>query len=114
MAQGYQTLRYIARNVHGALKGNLRCSCRPGFHTLVLFYFAVSYGANWPPMLYCGFVASVSVLSAFVGVAAGTKLQPVPSGWDNPTKLSMNIYVPEKLAEKPPVILVVGLFHIRR
>ncbi len=37
------------------------------------------------------------------------KLEPVPSFGDNPTKLSMNIYVPDKLAANPPVIIAVSI-----
>ncbi|KAK3361439.1 Alpha/Beta hydrolase protein [Lasiosphaeria ovina] len=39
-------------------------------------------------------------------LALGAKLTQVTSGWENPTKLSFYIYVPDKLAEKPPVIIV--------
>ncbi|KAK3381054.1 Alpha/Beta hydrolase protein [Podospora didyma] len=39
-------------------------------------------------------------------LALAAKLTQVPSGWDNPTKLAFYIYVPDKLAAKPPVIMV--------
>jgi hypothetical protein len=50
----------------------------------------------------------IVILSASVCVRAAS-LQPVTSWGDNPTKLSMSIYVPDKLAAKPPIIIVVSI-----
>ncbi|CAK7198487.1 hypothetical protein SEUCBS139899_001148 [Sporothrix eucalyptigena] len=47
----------------------------------------------------------VSLLAAATLTQAAS-LQPVANFGDNPTKLQMNIYVPDKLAAKPPVIIV--------
>jgi acetylxylan esterase len=52
--------------------------------------------------IICALVLSLAV----IGETA--MLQPVTFFGDNPTKLSMNIYVPDKLASKPPVIIVVS------
>ncbi|KAK3318048.1 feruloyl esterase B [Apodospora peruviana] len=41
---------------------------------------------------------------ASLGLAA--RLVQVTSGWDNPTSLDFFIYVPDKLASKPPAIIV--------
>ncbi len=49
-----------------------------------------------------------AVFLALAGIGGAAKLEPVASFGDNPTKLSMNIYVPDKLASKPPVIIVVS------
>jgi len=54
-------------------------------------------------------VPSLGTVFGVVSAVLGAQLQPVPSGWDNPTKLSMNIYIPDKLATNPPVIIVVRI-----
>lgn len=49
-------------------------------------------------------------------LSLAAKLTQVTSGWENPTKLSFYIYVPDKLAAKPPVIIVVCIhssLHLR-
>jgi len=46
-------------------------------------------------------------LASLVPVHAA-KLTQVTSGWENPTKLGFYIYVPDKLATKPPIIVVVN------
>jgi len=47
-------------------------------------------------------------LAAFAGLAWGASLKPVTSFGANPTSLQMYLYVPDKLAEKPPVIVAVS------
>jgi acetylxylan esterase len=47
---------------------------------------------------------------ALIAIGDAAKLEPVSSFGDNPTKLSMYIYVPDKLAANPPVIIVVRNF----
>ncbi|KAK1759843.1 alpha/beta-hydrolase [Echria macrotheca] len=49
---------------------------------------------------------SLLLIVAFGSWAWAAKLTQVTSGWENPTKLSFYIYVPDKLAAKPPVIIV--------
>jgi acetylxylan esterase len=51
-------------------------------------------------------------LLAFLSISSAAKLTQVTSGWDNPTKLSFYIYVPDKLAAQPPVIIVVSVHDI--
>ncbi|CAA9960938.1 LpqC Poly depolymerase [Pyrenophora teres f. maculata] len=52
---------------------------------------------------------STSLLSSIAAICAtanGAALTLVPEGWGaNPTALEMNIYVPDTLATKPPIIL---------
>lgn len=51
---------------------------------------------------------AITVLVATLASLCSTaKLTQVTSGWDNPTKLSLYIYVPDKLVTKPPILLVV-------
>jgi len=57
------------------------------------------------------FFRTVGLVAALSSVSFAAKLTQVTSGWENPTKLGFYIYVPDKLAAKPPVILVVCL-HI--
>jgi hypothetical protein len=53
-------------------------------------------------------------LQTFLGLAAtaatclGASLQPVSDFGNNPTNIQMNIYVPDKLATKPAVIVAVS------
>ncbi|KAL1891711.1 hypothetical protein Sste5346_007460 [Sporothrix stenoceras] len=51
-------------------------------------------------------LASLTTLLAAAVLARAASLKPVANFGDNPTKLSMYIYVPDKLADKPPVIIV--------
>ncbi|KAK0707949.1 Alpha/Beta hydrolase protein [Lasiosphaeris hirsuta] len=48
----------------------------------------------------------LGLILALACLSRAAKLTQVASGWDNPTKLSFYIYVPDKLAPKPPVIIV--------
>jgi poly(3-hydroxybutyrate) depolymerase len=57
-------------------------------------------------------------LQAFLGLAAtaatclGASLQPVSDFGNNPTNIQMNIYVPDKLASNPAVIVAVSIIPI--
>lgn len=46
---------------------------------------------------------------ASAALSSAASLTQVTAGWDNPTKLSFFIYVPDKLAEKPAVVTVVRI-----
>jgi acetylxylan esterase len=46
-------------------------------------------------------------LSALAGLAASASLQQVTDFGNNPSKINMFVYVPDKLAEKPAVIVAV-------
>jgi acetylxylan esterase len=48
------------------------------------------------------------VLSALAAVGRGASLVQVKDFGANPTKINMYIYVPDKLATKPAVIVAVG------
>ena len=48
--------------------------------------------------------------AAFASVALGATLKPVTSFGENPTSIQMYIYVPDKLATKPAVIVAVSVF----
>ncbi|KAK0640678.1 feruloyl esterase B [Cercophora newfieldiana] len=50
-------------------------------------------------------IGAAALLSGLTPLASAAKLTQVTSGWDNPTKLSFFIYVPDKLAAKPPVVV---------
>ncbi|CAK7221114.1 hypothetical protein SBRCBS47491_004417 [Sporothrix bragantina] len=54
-------------------------------------------------MVYSTICTSLLVAAT---LAQAASLQPVANFGENPTKLSMSIYVPDKLAAKPPVIIV--------
>ena len=53
-----------------------------------------------PYSLY-GFIAAA-------GVVMSASLQQVTNFGNNPTKINMYIYVPDKVADKPAVIVAVG------
>lgn len=50
---------------------------------------------------------ALAALDGLISGAFAAGLQQVTSGFENPTALSFYIYVPTKLAAKPPVIIVV-------
>ncbi|KAK0617580.1 feruloyl esterase B [Immersiella caudata] len=49
------------------------------------------------------FLGIATLLTGIVSFSSAAKLTQVTSGWDNPTRLSFYIYVPDKLATNPPV-----------
>ena len=54
--------------------------------------------------MFVYFTAVVALASV-----AGAALTPVKDWGANPSRIAMNIYVPSKLAESPPVVLLVSL-----
>jgi acetylxylan esterase len=50
----------------------------------------------------------VLIYAAFAALASAASLQPVPNFGPNPSKITMNIYVPNKLAESPAIVVLVG------
>jgi hypothetical protein len=95
---------------------------RPVVHLSLLCFSHHHWAARWTErraISECSVYSPVAMASiqrifrklGLLGLAmavSGASLQPVTSGWENPTNLSMNIYVPDKLAANPPVILVVS------
>lgn len=51
----------------------------------------------------------LAVLAALATLSFGASLVPVKDFGGNPTKINMYIYVPDKLATKPAVIVAVSL-----
>ncbi|KAK4247902.1 Alpha/Beta hydrolase protein [Corynascus novoguineensis] len=51
------------------------------------------------------FLQSLTKLAALAGLASGASLQPVSNFGDNPTGLQMYIYVPDRVAASPAVIV---------
>lgn len=51
----------------------------------------------------------VSVLVSLPAMVEAASLKAVSNFGSNPTNIQMNIYVPDKLAASPPVILAVGI-----
>jgi acetylxylan esterase len=49
----------------------------------------------------------ILVLASAVGIAFSASLQSVSNFGTNPTKINMYIYVPDKVATKPAVIVAV-------
>jgi hypothetical protein len=48
-------------------------------------------------------------LAATAATCLGASLQQVSNFGNNPTKIQMHIYVPDKLAAKPAIIVAVGI-----
>lgn len=60
--------------------------------------------------LSTAFSTGLAALVILSSGASAASLQPVTNFGNNPTGLTMNIYVPDRLATKPPVILAVCHF----
>ena len=56
------------------------------------------------PLPFC-----LGLLTTFLTLAYAATLQPVRDFGDNPTKISMNIYVPDKLPSNAPILVLVNL-----
>jgi hypothetical protein len=60
-------------------------------------------------MLFSSLIpVGVATLSSLANVASGAQLTKVPDFGPNPSNIEMFIYVPDKLAPNPPVILAVS------
>jgi len=55
---------------------------------------------------------SLAFLVAAVGMAAGASFEQVSSFGDNPSQIQMYTYVPDKLADKPAIIVGVSARYI--
>ena len=59
-------------------------------------------------MMFSGAIHSIAALSLLMSTASAAKLVEVTNFGKNPSKAGMHIYVPDKLASKPAVIVAVS------
>jgi hypothetical protein len=55
---------------------------------------------------------SIWANALLISLAGAASLQPVKDFGPNPSKISMNIYVPDKLGAKPPIVVAVSFHQI--